>query len=190
MSVNLWVCGRARVLALPLASMQGMQSPALPHCTTAYAHYTKGGATHAALAWGSDKALPFRGAMGLEAPASLARHRQGRRKHNRTRNNYSQPNPHISGIWAVEEAWPTMKGLADSQDDGAEWAGRKPDGKALRMPTPAQLPSLQRLKQMQRGPLHRCDLQLLQTLPACAAAPARWRQHGSQHGLVQRSSRQ
>ena len=83
-----------------------------------------------------------------------------------------------------------MKGLADSQDDGAEWAGRKPDGKALRMPTPAQLPSLQRLKQMQRGPLHRCDLQLLQTLPACAAAPARWRQHGSQHGLVQRSSRQ
>ena len=56
---------------------------------------------HAALAGGSDKALPFQGAMGLEADSSLAR---------------------------LQEAWPTVKGLADRPDDAAEWAGRKPDG--------------------------------------------------------------
>ena len=61
---------------------------------------------HAALAGGFDKALPFRGAMGLEAHLSLAR---------------------------LQEAWPTVKGLADRPDDAAEWAGRKPDGKDLRM---------------------------------------------------------
>ena len=61
---------------------------------------------HAALAGGCNKALPFRGAMGLEAHSSLAR---------------------------LQEAWPTVKGLADRPDDLAEWAGRKPDGKALRM---------------------------------------------------------
>ena len=61
---------------------------------------------HAALAGGSDKALPFRCAMGLEAHSSLAR---------------------------LQEAWPTVKGLADRPDDAAEWSGRKPDGKALRM---------------------------------------------------------
>ena len=61
---------------------------------------------HAALAGGSDKAVPFRGAMGLEAHSSLAR---------------------------LQEAWHTVKGLADSPDNAAEWAGRKPDGKALRM---------------------------------------------------------
>ena len=44
--------------------------------------------------------------MGLEAHASLARH---------------------------QEAWPTVRGQADSPDDAAEWAGRKPDGKALTM---------------------------------------------------------
>ena len=44
--------------------------------------------------------------MGLEAHSSLAR---------------------------LKEAWPTVKGLAGSPDDAAEWAGRKPDGKALRM---------------------------------------------------------
>ena len=44
--------------------------------------------------------------MGLEAHSSLAR---------------------------LQGAWPTVKGLADSPDDVAEWAGRKPDGKALRM---------------------------------------------------------
>ena len=49
---------------------------------------------------------PFRGAMGLEAHSSLAR---------------------------LQEAWPTVKGLADRPDDAAEWSGRKPDGKALRM---------------------------------------------------------
>ena len=61
---------------------------------------------HAALVVGSDKALLFRGAMGLEAHASLAR---------------------------LQEAWPTVKGLADSPDDAAEWPGRKPDGKDLQM---------------------------------------------------------
>ena len=60
----------------------------------------------AELARGSDTALPFRGAMGLEAHTSLAR---------------------------LQEAWPNVKGLAESPDDAAEWAGRKPDGKALRM---------------------------------------------------------
>ena len=44
--------------------------------------------------------------MGLEAHSSLAR---------------------------LQEAWPTVKGLADRPDDAAEWAGRKPDGEALRM---------------------------------------------------------
>ena len=39
--------------------------------------------------------------MGLEAHSSLAR---------------------------LQGAWPTVKGLADSPDDVAEWAGRKPDG--------------------------------------------------------------
>ena len=63
---------------------------------------------HAVLAVGSDKVLPFRGAMGLEAHGSLAR---------------------------LQEAWPTVKGQADNPDDAAEWAGRKPDGKALRMAT-------------------------------------------------------
>ena len=62
--------------------------------------------THAALAGGSDKALLFRGTMGLEAQSFLGR---------------------------LQEAWPTVKGLADRPDDAAEWAGRKPDGKALRM---------------------------------------------------------
>ena len=61
---------------------------------------------HATLAKGSDNALPFRGAMGLKAHASLAR---------------------------LQEAWPTVKGLADSPNDAAEWAGCKPDGRALRM---------------------------------------------------------
>ena len=61
---------------------------------------------HAALAGGSEKALSFRGAMVVEAHGSLAR---------------------------LQEAWRTVKGLADSQDDAAEWAGHKPDGKALRM---------------------------------------------------------
>ena len=61
---------------------------------------------HAALAEGSDKALPFGGATGLEAHSSLAR---------------------------LQEAWPTVRGLAASPDDEAEWAGRKPDGKALHM---------------------------------------------------------
>ena len=61
---------------------------------------------HAALAGGCDKALPFRGAMGLEVHSSLAR---------------------------LQEAWPTVKGLADRPDDAAERAGRNPDGKALRM---------------------------------------------------------
>ena len=42
--------------------------------------------------------------MGLEAHSSLAR---------------------------LQEAWPTVKGRADSPDDAAEWAWRKPDGKAL-----------------------------------------------------------
>ena len=44
--------------------------------------------------------------MGLEAQPSLAR---------------------------LQEAWPTVKGLADSSDDATEWAGRKLVGKALRM---------------------------------------------------------
>ena len=44
--------------------------------------------------------------MGLEAHSSLAR---------------------------LQEAWPTVKGLADSPNNAAEWVGRKPDGKALRM---------------------------------------------------------
>ena len=44
--------------------------------------------------------------MGLEAHSSLAR---------------------------LQEAWPTVKGLADRPDDAAEWVGCKPDGKALRM---------------------------------------------------------
>ena len=44
--------------------------------------------------------------MGLEAHSSLAR---------------------------LQEAWPTVKGLADRPDDAAEWARRQPDGKALRM---------------------------------------------------------
>ena len=61
---------------------------------------------HAVLAGGLDKALPVRGAMGLEAHSSLAR---------------------------LQKAWPTVKGLADRRDDAAEWAGRNPDGKALRM---------------------------------------------------------
>ena len=61
---------------------------------------------HAALAGGSDKALPFRGAMGLEAHSSLAR---------------------------LQEAWPTVKGVADSPNNAAERAGRNPDVKALRM---------------------------------------------------------
>ena len=67
---------------------------------------TSAALAHEALARGCDKALPFGGAMGLEAHSSLA--------------------------W-LHEAWPTVKGLADSLDDAAEWAGRKPDGKALRM---------------------------------------------------------
>ena len=61
---------------------------------------------HTALAGGSGRALPFRGAVGLKANASLAR---------------------------LQEAWPTVEGLADSPDDAAVWARRKPDGKALRM---------------------------------------------------------
>ena len=61
---------------------------------------------HAALAGGCDKALPFRGAMGLEAHSSLARR---------------------------QEAWPTVNGLPYRPDDAAEWAGRMPNGKALRM---------------------------------------------------------
>ena len=60
---------------------------------------------HAALAGGSDKPLPFRGAMGLEAHSSLAR---------------------------LQEAWPTAKGFADSPDDAAEWTVHKPDCKVLR----------------------------------------------------------
>ena len=43
--------------------------------------------------------------MGLEAHSSLAR---------------------------LHKEWPTVKGLANRPDDAAEWAGRKPDGKALR----------------------------------------------------------
>ena len=39
---------------------------------------------------------------------------------------------HLS-LARLQEAWPTVKGLADSKNDAAEWAGRKPDGKALRM---------------------------------------------------------
>ena len=80
---------------------------------------------HAALAGGSDAALPFTGAMGIEANGSLTR---------------------------LQEAWPSVKGLADGSDDAAEWAGRKQVGKALRMvalqralmqtPKNAQLPSL------------------------------------------------
>ena len=72
-----------------------------------------------------------------------------------------------------------MKGLADSPDDAAAWAGRKPDGKALRMAALQRALShadadaltatlLQRSKQMQRGPLHKVGLRLLQTLPAYA----------------------
>ena len=61
---------------------------------------------HASLTRGSDKALRCRGATGLEANSSLGR---------------------------LQEAWPTVKGLADRPDDAAEWARRKPDGKALRM---------------------------------------------------------
>ena len=64
---------------------------------------------HTALAVGCDTALPFRGAMGLEANSSLARLQEARRP------------------------WPTVKGLADRPEDAAEWAGRKPDGKALQM---------------------------------------------------------
>ena len=67
------------------------------------AHLSSAALAHAALAGEHGKALRFRGAMGLEAHASLAR---------------------------LQEAWPTVKGLADSQADAAEWAGRKPDGKA------------------------------------------------------------
>ena len=47
----------------------------------------------AALAGGCNKPLPFRGAMGLEAHSSLAR---------------------------LQEAWPTVKGLADRPDGAAE----------------------------------------------------------------------
>ena len=59
------------------------------------AHLLSAALAHAALAGGSDKALPFRGAMGVEAHSSLAR---------------------------LQEAWPTVKGLADRPDDAAEWA--------------------------------------------------------------------
>ena len=126
---------------------------------------------HAALAGGSDKAVPYRGAMGLEAHSSLAQ---------------------------LQEAWPTMEGLADSPDDAAESVSRmaRPCGwqprsgqSSMRTPTPAQLPSLYLSKQTQRKPLHKHCLLLLQTLPTYTAAPGRWRQHDSQHGLVQRSTR-
>ena len=119
-----------------------------------------------------NKALPFRGAMGLEAPASLAR---------------------------LQEALPAMKHRAESPDYTADRAairkarpcGWQPcSGRApMRTPAPAQPPSLQGSKQMLRGPVHRLGLRLLQTSPACAVAPARWRQHGSQHCLARRSLR-
>ena len=45
--------------------------------------------------------------------------------------------PHRSGGFGTslepfQEAWLTVKGLADSPGDAAEWSGRKPDGKVLR----------------------------------------------------------
>ena len=61
---------------------------------------------HAALAGGSDKELEIRSAIGLEAQTSLAR---------------------------LQEAWPTVKGPADSAGDAAELAGRRPYAKALWM---------------------------------------------------------
>ena len=64
-------------------------------------------------------------------------------------------------------------------------SGRSP----MRTPAPARLPPFQRLMYLRRGPLHRRSQRLLQTSPACTAVQARWRQHGSRHGLARRSSR-
>ena len=59
---------------------------------------------HTALVGDSDQALPLRGAM------------QRERSH--------------ASLFRLQQAWRTMKGPGDSPDDAAEWAGRKPDGKA------------------------------------------------------------
>ena len=93
-----------------------------------------------------------------------------------------------------------MKGLAESPDDAAEWAGRKPDCKALTMAA------------LQRAISHADPDARAAALFATREAVAkeassqvrseagrwrpgrwrqgRWRQHGSQHGLVLQSSRQ
>ena len=95
-----------------------------------------------------------------------------------------------------------MKGLADRPSDVPEGAGRKPDGKALRM----RMAALQRaisqadadartaalfatLEADAKGASSQVRSAAIAYLPAYAAAPGRWRQHGSQRGLVQQSSR-
>ena len=75
---------------------------------------------HAALAGGSDKALPVSGAMGFAAHVSLA---------------------WLKEAWPTKEARPTKIGLNDSPDYAAEWAGRTPDVKAWRMAAPQRATS-------------------------------------------------
>ena len=95
-----------------------------------------------------------------------------------------------------------MKGLAASPNDAAECAGCKPDGKVLRMAALQRAAShadanaraaalFATLEADAKGAsLQARSLRLFQTLPAYAALPGLWRQHGSQHGLVLQSLRQ
>ena len=71
----------------------GMGLPRFSEDVATTARQSSAAPAYAALAGGSDKALPFRGAMGLEAHSSLAK---------------------------LQEAWRTVKGLAASPDDAAQ----------------------------------------------------------------------
>ena len=87
----------------------GMELRRFSEDVTTAARLSSAALAHTVLAGGSDKALPFRGARGLQAHASLER------------------------LQVAHRAWPTVKGLANSPDYAAEWARRKPDGESLRM---------------------------------------------------------
>ena len=131
----------------------------------------------------SDKALPFRGAMGLEthAPLRLCVSAGLRVCVSASLRLCVSASLRLCGSAGLQESWPSVKGLADSTDDAAEWGASRTARPCAWRPcsgqshmwtrTPAVLPSLQRLKQTRRGPLHRpCPLAQLRRVASVSMA--------------------